>query len=110
MNYDDTWSVAAGVQYRVSDPLLLSLGIAYNSSMMDDEERTPSVPSGEVWQFGTGVQYKMKKNLDVSVAYELAWLGDLSMDVNRGPLAGRVSGDYTDTSMHFINLALNWRF
>jgi long-chain fatty acid transport protein len=110
MNYDDTWHAAAGVQYKVSDLLLLSLGISYNSSMMEDDERTPSVPSGEVWQFGTGVQYKVKKNLDVSVAYELAWLGDLSMDVNRGPLAGRVSGDYTNTSMHFINLALNWRF
>jgi len=45
LNYDDTWHVAAGVQYKVSDPLLLSLGIAYDSSMMDDEERSPSLPA-----------------------------------------------------------------
>ena len=110
LNYDDTWHVAAGVQYKVSDPLLLSFGIAYDSSMMDDEERSPSLPVGETWRFGAGGQYKWKKNIDVGFAYEFIWGGDMSLDVNRGPLAGRVSGDYTNTAMHFINLALNWRF
>ena len=110
MNYEDTWHVAAGLQYKVSEPLLLSLGIAYDSSMMGDEERSPSVPVGETWRFGAGGQYKWKKNIDVGLAYEFLWGGDLSMDVNRGPLAGRVSGEYTNTAIHFINLALNWRF
>jgi len=110
MNYDDTWHVAAGVQYKVSDPLLLSFGIAYDSSMMDDEERSPSLPVGETWRFGAGGQYKWKKNIDIGFAYEFIWGGDMSLDVNRGPLAGRVSGDYTNTAMHFINLALKWRF
>jgi long-chain fatty acid transport protein len=110
MNYDDTWHVAAGVQYKASEPLLLSLGIAYDSSMMDNEERSPALPVGETWRFGAGGQYKWKKNIDVGLAYEFIWGGDLSLDVNRGPLAGRVSGEYTNVAMHFINLALNWRF
>jgi len=110
LNYKDTWHVAAGLQYKASEPLLLSLGIAYDSSMMDDKERSPSVPVGEVWRFGAGVQYKVKDNIDLGLAYECAWAGDLAMDVNRGPLAGRVSGEYTNSAIHFINLALNWRF
>ena len=32
------------------------------------------------------------------------------MDVNRGPLSGRVSGTYENLSMHFINLFLDWKF
>jgi hypothetical protein len=48
--------------------------------------------------------------MDLSLAYEFVWAGDLPMDVERGTLAGRVSGDYNDAYMHFINLALNWRF
>jgi long-chain fatty acid transport protein len=84
--------------------------MAYDSSMMDEEERSPALPLGEAWRFGTGAQYKVKKNMDVSLAYEFVWTGDMELDVNRGPLAGRVSGDYTNTSSQFINLALNWRF
>jgi long-chain fatty acid transport protein len=110
LNYKDTWHVAAGVQHKASEPLLLSFGIAYDSSMMGDNERTPALPLGETWRFCAGAQYEVKKNVDVSLAYEFVWIGDLEMDVNRGPLAGRVSGEYTNTSMNFINLALNWRF
>jgi long-chain fatty acid transport protein len=108
--YDDTWHAAAGVQYRISEPWLWSFGVAYDSSIVEDKDRTPDLPLGEAWRFGTGAQYKYKKNLDLSLAYELLWAGDLPMDVERGPLAGRVSGDYNDTYMHFIHLALNWRF
>lgn len=110
MHYKDTWHAALGVQYKASEPLLLSLGVAYDSSMMGDGQRSPSVPSGLAWRFGTGAEYKVKKNLDVSLAYEFLWAGDMAMDQNRGPLAGRVSGEYSNTSMQFINLALNWRF
>jgi long-chain fatty acid transport protein len=109
-NYDDTWHVAAGAQYRISEPWLWSLGVAYDSSIVEDKDRTPDLPLGEAWRFGTGAQYKWKKNLDLSLAYELLWAGDLPMDVERGPLAGRVSGEYDSVYMHFINLALNWRF
>ena len=40
----------------------------------------------------------------------LAGAISLDMDVNRGPLAGRVSGAYEDVSMRFINFYLNWKF
>ena len=109
-NYKDTWHVAAGLQYKMSQPWLLEFGVAYDSSMMDDEDRTPDVPVGETWRFGAGANYKLKDNIDVGLAYECAWGGDLPMDINRGPLSGRVSGEYTNTALHFINLALNWRF
>jgi hypothetical protein len=32
------------------------------------------------------------------------------MDVNHGPLKGRVSGEYDNTSLQVLSLALNWRF
>jgi long-chain fatty acid transport protein len=65
---------------------------------------------GLTWRFGTGAQYKAKKNIDLSLAYELVWVGDMEMDVNHGQLKGRVSGEYDNTSLQVISLALNWRF
>jgi long-chain fatty acid transport protein len=109
-DYEDTWHVAAGLQYKISQPWLLSFGVGYDSSLMDDEDRTPDVPVGETWRFGAGARYQVNDNIDLGLAYEYAWGGDLPMDINRGPLAGRVSGEYTNTALHFINLALNWRF
>ena len=45
-NYKDTWHVAFGAHYRVTDPWLLTAGLAYDSSMMDDEDRTPDLHGG----------------------------------------------------------------
>jgi long-chain fatty acid transport protein len=109
-NYKDTWHVAFGTQYRVADPWLLTAGMAYDSSMMDDEDRTPDLPLGEAWRFGLGARYNWSENLAFGLGYTLLWSGDLDMDVNRGPLAGRVSGTYENVSMNFINFYLNWKF
>jgi long-chain fatty acid transport protein len=109
-NYNDTWHVAFGTQYRVAAPWLLTAGIAYDSSMVDDKDRTPDLPVGEAWRFGLGANYDWSKKLALGVGYTFLWNGDLDMDVNRGPLAGRVSGTYEDTSMNFFNFYLNWKF
>jgi hypothetical protein len=57
-----------------------------------------------------GGQYEWSENLTVGCAYELLWMGDLDMDLNRGPLAGQVSGTYEETAMHFINFNLIWKY
>ncbi|HID31320.1 MAG TPA: transporter [Desulfobacterales bacterium] len=108
--YDDTWHAALGFQYRVSEPWRLSAGAAYDSAMVDEKDMTPDVVSGEQWRFGLGAQYDWSEKLTVGCAYALVWTGDLDMDVNRGPLAGRVSGTYEETAMHFININLIWKF
>ena len=85
-NYKDTWHVAVGAQYRVATPWLLTAGVAYDSSMMDDEDRTPDLPLGEMWRFGLGARYDWSQNLALGVGYTFLWSGDLDMDV-KGPLA-----------------------
>ena len=44
------------------------------------------------------------------MAYELAWGGDLDMDVERGPLAGRVAGTYDNVAIHVVALTAELRF
>jgi long-chain fatty acid transport protein len=109
-NYDDSWHVALGTQYKASELVLLSLGVAYDSSIVDDEDRTLDLPMGESWRFGAGAQYTWRDNIDIGLAYELWWFGDLEVDVNDGPLTGRVSGEYEGTQTHIINAAIKWRF
>jgi long-chain fatty acid transport protein len=110
LDYKDTWHVALGAQYKVSSPWLLTAGIAYDSSMLDDDERGPSLPVSETWRFALGSRYDWSENLTLGAAYELAWGGDLDMDVNRGPLAGQVSGTYESVALHIVSLNAEWRF
>jgi long-chain fatty acid transport protein len=110
LDYDDTWHAALGAQYRVSEPLLLTAGIAYDSAMMDEDQLTPALPVGETWRFGLGTRYNWSQDVTLGAAYELAWGGDLDMDVERGPLAGRVSGTYESVAIHFVCLNAEWRF
>jgi long-chain fatty acid transport protein len=109
-NYQDTWHAALGAQYRVADPWLLSTGIAYDSSLVDDEDRTPDLPVGEAWRFGVGAHYDWSQQLAFGLAYALVWMGDLEMELNRGPLAGSVSGQYDDAAVHFLSFNVNWKF
>jgi long-chain fatty acid transport protein len=94
----------------VADPRLVSAGIAYDSSMVDDEDRTPDLPTGAAWRFGLGARYDWSQQLAFNLAYELMWMGDLDMSLNRGPLAGRVEGSYDEAAIHFISFNVNWKF
>ncbi len=39
----------------------------------------------------------------------MIFLSGLPLDVNRGPLAGTVSGEYNDVSMKVLTVLLNWK-
>ena len=108
--YNDTWHVALGIQYKVSDPWLVTAGVAYDTAMVDEADLTPDLPMGEQYRIGLGAQHKWSKGLTLGFAYELVWTGDLDMDLRQGPLAGKVSGTYEDVAMHFINVNLIWTF
>jgi long-chain fatty acid transport protein len=109
-DYNDTWHVSLGAQYRPSATWAFTCGVAYDTSAVDDDKRTVTLPMGEAWRFALGAQYAFTPNLTMGAAYEFIWGGDMSVDQERGPLAGRVSGEYSNTSMSFFALNLIWKY
>ena len=108
--YEDTWHAALGAQHVICDPWTLDFGAAYDSSMMEDADRSLALPLGETWRFGVGAGYAVRESLALHFAYEFVWAGSLAADVDRGPLAGRVAGEYADTWMSFANVNATWKF
>jgi long-chain fatty acid transport protein len=108
-NYDDTWHAALGGQFRPSDRWILSAGAAYDSSMLKNKDRTPTLPVGKAWRYGLGTQYAAAEQLKVGLDYELIWTGDLKMD-RSSILGGRIKGTYEDVYSHVIavNAALGF--
>jgi long-chain fatty acid transport protein len=108
--FKDTWHAALGAQYKYSEPWLLSAGVAYDSSMVDDVNRSIVLPTGATWAFAVGARYKVRKDFDINFAYELKYAGDLSIDNNRGTLAGRVAGSYDNTTLNFFGATMHWSY
>jgi long-chain fatty acid transport protein len=109
-NFDDTWHFAVGLQYRIKEPWLFSLGFAYDKSPVDDDDRTPDMPVDRQLRYGTGIQYEWNKDITLGFAYEYLDAGDADINQNKGPLAGRLVGDYKTNEIHFFAFNINWKF
>ena len=109
-NYDDTWHVALGVRYRFAPEWMWSAGFAYDSSPVDDEDRTADLPLDRQIRYATGFQYQWDEAFTLSAAYEYVDFGKAEIDQSRGPLAGRLKGEYDTNEAHFFLLNVNWAF
>jgi len=115
LNYKDTWHVAAGAQYRLSDPWLLNFGIAYDSDFQDSSNISPALPANSAWRFGVGAQNLVSKTFSWGISGEYAYGGNL--DVNRQstlPVAlggrGNLVGSFNNSGIFFIAANFNWKF
>jgi long-chain fatty acid transport protein len=111
LNYQDTWHGALGVQYTHSPKWRFTGGAAYDTSAVDDADRTVTLPMGEAWRFGVGAQWQVSNTINLGAAYEFLWAGDMSVDQGSDlDLRGRVSGSYDDAWFSFFTLNATWKF
>jgi len=108
--YQDTWHAALGAEYHLNTDWTFSGGIGYDSSAVSNAKRPLDFPVGEQWRFGNGARWYYSDNLTLDLCYELQWSGDLSINVDQGPLLGHVEGKFNDLYIQFINLNLTWAF
>lgn len=104
--YRDTWHAALGMEY-FWNCAKATFGVAYDSSMISDRHRTPSLPIGDQWRIGAGYEFTYKR-IKLCTAYEFSWTGDLKMFQDRGPLTGTISGKFKNVYAQFISLSLTW--
>jgi len=114
LDYDDTWHVALGAQYSMSDAWMLNFGVAYDSKFQNGSV-SPTLPANDAWRFGAGVQNQVSKTFSWGVAAEYAYGGTLDVDKQSAtPVAlggrGNLVGSYPDTGMFFLAFNFTWVF
>ena len=115
LGYKDTWHYALGGQYRMSEPWLLNLGVAYDTGFQTDGEISPMLPSNEQWRFGAGVQNAVSETFEWGIAAEYVYGGTLGVN-NRSDVGvalggrGDLVGSYDNAGVFFIAPSLSWRF
>jgi long-chain fatty acid transport protein len=115
LNLDDTWHFALGAQYQVSDPWLLSFGIAYDSAMQGTSNVSPLLPVGSQWRFGVGAQDQYSKTFTWGVAAEYMYSGSLDTNLQSTlpvELGGRgnLMGSYDSVYTLFFGIYGSWKF
>jgi long-chain fatty acid transport protein len=109
LHFNDTLQIAFGGQYRLARRWLWSAGFAYDSSPVAEENRQPSLPLDRQLRYGTGIQYEINDDLVLGIANEVLDGSNAPYDVKRGPLAGRVQGDFSTNIINFLGINLVWK-
>ena len=109
-NFKETWHGSIGARYRIADAWLWSIGFAYDSSPLDDEDRSPDYPIDRQIRLGTGLQYDWSEDMTIGAAYTYLDTGDAEIDWEGRPLQGDIKGDYDPNHTHAFALNLIWRF
>ncbi|MDH4581861.1 transporter [Pseudomonas sp. BN415] len=112
-NYRDTWHLSVGTQFRFDPRWMWSVGVGYDSSPVDDDDRTLTVPMAESWRLGTGMTYALNAQTEMNLSYELVWLGDMPVSQEKPlPLNApqRVSGEFDNAWIQALAASATWRF
>ena len=103
-NWEDVWHFAGGVQYRPADGWMLQGGIAYDTSPVDEEDRTPDLPVDRQIRYAVGAEYDWSETQTIGVSFVYADLGDAEIERTL------FSGEYDENDFFFFGLHSKWRW
>ena len=109
LHYDDTWHGALGAKYQYSPEWAFTGGVAYDSSAVSDVNRTVTLPMGQAYRIGLGTEWQVRESLNVNLAYEFMWCGDMSVN-QTSAYRGDVVGSYENVWFSFATVNVTWRF
>ena len=115
LNYKDTWHVAAGAQYKLSDAWLLNAGVAYDSGFQDNNSISLALPANAAWRFGVGGQKEESRTFSWGWSVEYLYGGNLHSNVSgNAPVAlggrGDVVGSFNNVGIVFLAANFGWKF
>jgi len=106
-NWNNTYRVGIGGQYKISQPVLLQAGASYDSSPTTSTQRTPNLPMDKQLRIGVGLEYSLNRVAVLGLSYEYFNLGSAPINNTSsvGTLAGSYSRNYTNVFQASLNVA-----
>jgi long-chain fatty acid transport protein len=101
-NFDDTYRLSIGANYKLSQPWTLKVGLAYDQTPVPNaESRTVRLPDSDRYWFSVGAKYQASKNGVVDVGYTYLQAKDANINnIQNTPTAtppaanGNIIGTY----------------
>jgi long-chain fatty acid transport protein len=99
-NFKDTWRVALGANYKVSEAWKLKFGLAYDQTPVPDaQRRMVSLPDSDRTAVATGVQWKPGKASALDFGVEYLFMKGADIENSQNPTRGIVKGDYSNNAL-----------
>ncbi len=106
--WDDTWYLGGAIAKRFGDSALFTMGIKYDSSPVDDANRTFDLPFDETWTISASYVRAGKGKIDYAIGGSLLYSGDA--DIDQTSQGVRVVGDFDSNWILFLGGTLRYRF
>lgn len=108
--YKDTYHASIGAQNQINARWRWNVGLGFDSSAVDDKDRTVDNPMNKAWRLATGVNYALDKDTDLHLSYTLIYMGDMDDTQTKARSGDSVSGEYRNAMLHVIGGGMVWRF
>jgi len=105
--YRDGWYVAVGGEYQWTPRVALRAGVAFESSPVTDQVRTPVVPDADRLHVAAGLSYAWTRSLTVDLAYTHIFMDDAPINISAtsgNPFFNPALGSYVGTSSAHIDI------
>jgi long-chain fatty acid transport protein len=104
-NFHDTYHMALGARCHLNPKWTWGFGVAYDTSPVDDEDRTVDMPLDRQWRYATGLQYAISETKTITVSYTFVDLGDAPVEQTYAT-GQRLAGEFEHNYLHIV--ALTW--
>ncbi|MBV9655221.1 MAG: transporter [Acetobacteraceae bacterium] len=94
-NWQSTWFVSIGTNYRVLENLMLQTGFSYDQSPVRDLYRTTRVPDSDRYNLGVGLTWSVLPNVNLQAAYLHTFFASAPINSSASPSAGVIQGKYS---------------
>jgi long-chain fatty acid transport protein len=105
-NWKDTWKIALGLRWHPAGAWTHYAGIAYDTSPVDENDRTTDMPMDEQLRLSLGTNYLLSNGVSVGGVLTYADYGDAR--INNTASWGTVAGSYTTNRILFVGLNVGW--
>jgi long-chain fatty acid transport protein len=112
LGFKNSYRVGLGVEYQLNQPWLLRLGVAYDTTPVQDADRTPRLPDEDRTWLSIGARYAPEPNWSVDVGYAYLWVKDASSSLaptGAEAFKGTLNGTYKG-HVQIFGLQGNFRF
>jgi len=114
-NYRDTWSVAIGAEYQLTETVRLRGGFKYDETPTVDAFRDTRVPDGNRYWLAAGVHYNLTDQIGLDAGYAHIFIEESPLNFSRSiyPAPFTVTSAIRATSqpkVDILSLGFSYRF
>lgn len=109
-NWDDTYKLSVGFNYRYSPKWTWRGGVAYDQTPIQNAtDRTPRIPGNNRRWVAAGFTYKASPTMDVDFAYAHLFVSDTPINATDSSFGHNLTGEYK-ADVNIVSAQLNWSF